>query len=304
MSTLKTKIDSDEVLRFLRARPGSEIESLETISGGELSQAFAFVQNGAEYVIRINTDIAGFEKDKYAFEHFASKDIPIPRTVDLGQFTESLYFSITERMPGWTLESFSSSDVLQMTNSIITTLDAIHAMPIMGEGFGDWDLTGEAGDVSWRTHLLELLANNDRDLAAGTHGDFLDQHTVEQLTEKFVSLVKYCPETRQLIHADFESSNTLADGTRVTGVIDWGNSKYGDPLFDIAWIDFWNEAIGYKKIFYEHRKRTGENLAHYDERILCYQLYFGIGALFFFTKSHQESSYRWTEQKLRSLTRE
>jgi aminoglycoside phosphotransferase (APT) family kinase protein len=33
--------------------------------------------------------------------------------------------------------------------------------------------------------------------------------------------------------------NILVDATRVTAVLDWGSSIYGDFLFDLAWLTVW-----------------------------------------------------------------
>lgn len=42
------------------------------------------------------------------------------------------------------------------------------------------------------------------------------------------------PVIQTLIHGDFTLDNTLVDGDRISGVIDWGGGAYGDPRYDLA----------------------------------------------------------------------
>lgn len=296
MSTLKTKVDKDSVLQFLKYYYDTEIENFYNITGGELSAAFSYHTNDKDYVIRINSDSKGFYKDDYAFRHFSTYGIPIPETHAVEKFNEDYWYSITDRMPGKTLDQFAESTAV--IDSVIKTLDAIHEIPVMGEKYGNWDASGEASYNTWREHLLALLEENQRDIDSKNYADWFELPVVRDLTDQFVKLVEYCPEYRHLLHADFESGNTLSDGHSITGVIDWANAKYGDPVFDIAWIDFWKERVDYKEVLKQYLQYKGKDVKNYEERVACYTLYFGIGALFFFSKSNQRDSYEWTRNRL------
>lgn len=296
MSTLKTKVDEESVRQVLKNCYDTEIKNFSNITGGELSAAFSYRTNNKAYVIRINSDSKGFFKDDYAFKHFSSYGIPIPETHAVEQFDEDYWYSITDRMPGKTLDQIEESTMV--IDSVIATLDVIHEIPVVGKKYGDWDASGEASHNTWREHLLALLEENQRDSDSKNYADWFELAVVRDLTDQFVKLVEYCPEHRHLLHADFESGNTLSDGHSITGVIDWANAKYGDPVFDIAWIDFWKEHINYKGFFKQYIQDKGRDVKNYEERVVCYTLYFGIGALFFFSKSNQRGSYEWTKNRL------
>ena len=50
---------------------------------------------------------------------------------------------------------------------------------------------------------------------------------------------------RCLIHGDLINRNVLVDNHAnaeggISGVFDWGCSKYGDHLYDLAWFEFWS----------------------------------------------------------------
>ena len=110
MSTAKTKIDKEIVIEFVKNSFSKDADSFETITDGEGSQGFFFSSNNRDYVIRVNRRLNGFEKDKYAYEHFYSKDIPIPKTNLLGKLNKNLYFSITERAKGKLLSDCSEKE--------------------------------------------------------------------------------------------------------------------------------------------------------------------------------------------------
>lgn len=302
MSTLKTEIDNESVMKFLNNYHATPVTDLVKINGGELSQAFSYHTDSKDYVIRINIDSKGFFKDDYAFQHFASSNIPIPKTHALGVFNDNLHYSVTDRMPGKTLDQFEES--IMVIESVIEVLDAIHQTPVVGEKYGDWDASGEASHNTWREHLLALLDENQHDIDFKNYAEWFELPIIKELTYKYETLVDYCPESRRLLHADFESGNTFSDGHSITGVIDWANSKYGDPVFDIAWIGFWKEHIDYKRFFKKYLQDKGRDVKNYEERVLCYTLYFGIGALFFFSKSNQQGSYEWTKNRLLHLVSE
>ena len=43
-----------------------------------------------------------------------------------------------------------------------------------------------------------------------------------------------------LLHGDYGFDNVLVDQGKISGVLDWANAKYGDFLYDVAWLDFWS----------------------------------------------------------------
>ena len=53
------------------------------------------------------------------------------------------------------------------------------------------------------------------------------------------TLVDACPEARHLVHSDLLNFNVLVTDDRISAVLDWGSSIYGDFLWDLAWFTFW-----------------------------------------------------------------
>jgi len=104
--------------------------------------------------------------------------------------------------------------------------------------------------------------------------------------------MRYLPEERYLVHGDYGHNNLVVDGKRVSGVIDWGNSSYGDFMHDVAWLDFWDPDVDYGKAFREHYRRTDRRVPHFEERLQLHKLAAASGSLGFYVSSKQETVYK------------
>ncbi len=300
--TLKTQVDERIVHSFLKQFYHQEAEDLLAIHGGEFSQAFSFTINGEEYVIRIHKDFKDFEKDKYASDHFRSTAIPIPEVTSIGKVDTTYFYAIAKKAEGKNLDTMDKSVTEKFLPELMRILDIIHAVDISNtNNFGDWDKNGNAKFTSWKDFILSIDDEEYFNWSNLFKTTFLEKDVVERLYGKLKETVALCPEGRYLVHGDFGYSNVLATERNVTGVIDWGLSKYGDFLYDVAWLALWTEEIPYKRLFLEHYRSTNKNIAHFDERILCYMLHQGIGAFDHFAKSGNETDYQWAKERLLSF---
>src|SRR5581483_8271453 len=110
------------------------------------------------------------------------------------------------------------------------------------------------------------------------------------------ALLPFCPEHRHLIHSDLLHYNVLVEGTRITAVLDWGSSLYGDYLYDIAWLCFWQPwfpawaAIDFRHEALRHYAAIRLDVPHFDERLRCYQFHIGLSA-----QAYCAFRGRWTD---------
>lgn len=303
MSLLKTKIDKKIVLEFLISNFRPDIKALDSVNGGEVSQAFSFLSKNNEFIIRVHPKKHGFEKDEYAYKHFNSEKIPIPKTFQIGKLNKSFYYSITEKIKGRIIENLAKDKIRKLVPQMIKVLDAIHNFDISDtNGFGKWDSNGNAPDANWKNCLLEL-AKRLNSYKNKKQEALLEESVVNTILARFNQLIDYCPNSRYLIHGDFGSDNLLSNNNKITGVIDWELSRYGDFLYDVAWLDFWEMKVDYTDIFEKHYKKTGVSIPNFQERILCYKFHFGLGSLDFFSASGQKKKYNWTKEQLLKLSK-
>ena len=64
---MKSDYSKESITEFLSRKYGEDIR-LFPIKEGQESQAYWFSRGGREYVVRINSNMEGFKKDKYAYE--------------------------------------------------------------------------------------------------------------------------------------------------------------------------------------------------------------------------------------------
>jgi hygromycin-B 4-O-kinase len=300
MSTLKTRFDQSEASAFVSDHLHIPTAELEAIANGEGSQAFFFDAPGGEMVLRVNSSSqTGFLKDQFAEQHYGSAELPIPKIIDSGEISEGVYFAISERSPGLPLDELPTQEIVDLVPLLIHLLDVIHKTKPVGEGYGGWDLKGDGSVSSWR-QVLE----NKRDDKAGDDMitvDYFDPIFGDSIRDKITSLLDYCPEDRQLVHADIGFGNVIAKDGQITGVIDWEMSMYGDPLFDVAWLAYWDNRRDYKTMFREHYVSENRLPNNYDERIACYGLIIGVQSLSFFAKSEQSEKYAYAVERLQAI---
>jgi hygromycin-B 4-O-kinase len=296
ISTHKTKIEQEAVMVFLESHYKTPISNLVFIGGGEGSQAFSFETGEEKFIIRVNRHSDnGFKKDQYAFSHFGSLKIPVPEIIEIGQLDSGQYFALSKKAEGEVLKNLSTEDFNEITPNLFATLEAIHEVDISEiKGYGKWDIEGNGQYASWKDVLLDV------DVFAKTMfgNTFLEKDVWDTVYAKFIELTPYSSEDKQLVHGDYSVANVLASYGEITGVIDWETSMYGDALYDIAWLQFFSKGFDYEKAYRDFCKTIERNIENFDERVLCYQLYIGLGTLSFYVYSNQKDKYDLSKEKL------
>ncbi len=303
MSTVKIKIEEENVLNFLEKRFKDKVSNFELINGGELSQAFSFSVKNKNLVIRLGKDASGYEKDKYAFENFSSDNIPIPRVIEIGSFNEECSYSISEKASGKTLVNLNDKEYEKIFPKLFSILNEIHHINVSQTvGFGCWRVNGATEKDSWREHVLSIKehvvsADNKSNLFETS---FLEKDMWNSVYGKIVFLLKFCPEDKFLVHGDYGSDNVTAENGSITGVLDWDESKYGDFLYDVAWLNFWYPNRNPME-FFEYYYTEVKSTKNFKERVLCYQLRIGLSSLSFYAFSNQKEKYDSTKKTLMSI---
>lgn len=289
MSTIKTQFGKEAAELFLEEHLHAPVSELKMIGGGELSQAFLFDTPEGARVLRVsNQSKDDFLKDQVAMR-FNSEVLPVPEVFEVGGIEDGLYFAISERAEGKPLDEFSGEEVQELMPEIIAMVDAIHALEPIGEGYGQWGLDGKGRSKTWKDELRDHSMSEDDEETCGA--DFYDSDLHMRLREEIRPLIELMPEERVMIHDDVGFGNALSDGKKITAVIDWVQAGYGDPLRDVAWLDFWDEKQGFADAFKKHYEEQGKPSKDFEQRLLCYKLLIGLNSLGFFARSRQKEKY-------------
>ena len=194
-----------------------------------------------------------------------------------------------------------------MLPSLLARLDSIQRVETHDTtGYGDWAPDGHGRFPSWRAYLVRVIENDAegyyRDWHVLFRESFLERDLYEAVYRRMLRLAAHCPEERALIHNDYWFMNLLGDGKRITGVIDWANSLYGDPVYEIARLAWGGEYPGW---WYP----DGASILHtrygampgYAERIACYQCHIALDDLRFYAKTGRREEYDWSRARLLAI---
>jgi hygromycin-B 4-O-kinase len=296
ISTHKTKIEQGIVQSYLDNLYNNAVSNLMFIAGGEGSQAFSFEVNREKFIIRVNKHSDnGFKKDQYAFLHFASYGIPIPEVLKIDKLEDGHYFAISKKVEGDLFKNLPDEEFDETLPQLFKNIEVIHEILVSDKaGYGKWNSSGVAEKTSWKEVLLDVDVFA-KEMFGNTS---LEKDIWDKVYARFVELLPYCPEDKYLVHADCNFDNILSKDGKITGIIDWESSLYGDFLYDIAWLSFWTKDFDYEKAYLDFCKTTGKEIEHFKERVLCYKLFIGLGSLSFYVYSKQDDKYERSKRKL------
>jgi hygromycin-B 4-O-kinase len=282
--------------RFIQHRYGDRVGELTLVGAGEWSTAYAFTLDGRELVARFGAYGEDFVKDRAMARH-SSDELPIPAVVELGEAPGG-FFIIAQRVRGQFLDDLDEVGMRAVLPALLAALDTVRDIDIADTtGFGGWSPDGVAPHRSWAESLLSITQERSGRLHGwrdALEGSPTGSAPFDAGVEVLRSLAPRLPERRQLIHQDLLNRNVLVSGARLSAVLDWGNSLYGDGLYDLAWLLFWWpwypawSGIDIHAIIAAHLKSRSHEVAEVELRLRCYQIHIGLDS-----QSYNAFTGRW-----------
>lgn len=277
-------VDQTAAVDFLRGRFGSSAR-ITVMRPGEWSAAYSVRTAEADLVARFSAYDEDFEKDAYA-ARYSSVALPIPPIIERGPAGDG-YYAVSARMPGAHIDLLDEAGMRRVLPSLFGALDAMRTIDLpTASGFGGWRADGSTTHPTWRAWLLGIATDPATRGAPGPR-ELLEASPAgvgpfDEGYARLVELAEHCPEERQLIHDDLINYNVLAEGDRISAVLDWGSSKYGDFLYDIAklvfyqpWYPAWR-SIDFTVEARAHYEAIGLAVPHLTERLTCYCVHIGL----------------------------
>ena len=269
-------VQLQEAAGFLAGRYGGRACHISELGGGDWSRAFSFRLGGRDLVARFGRYGEDFARDQQAMA-FAGPDLPVPAVLETGSALGGAY-AISERCFGVFLETLDESRWRRLLPALLHGLDTLRRVQSPGAG----------GPAGWRERLRSGLADRPGGRVSGWTASLAQQGGLSELfaagERAFSGLLGACPEIRHVVHGDLLNRNVLVapDGSRLTGVFDWGCSAYGDFLYEAAWFTFWAPwhpglaAIDFRSVIRGHYRATGVAIPRFGERLRCYELHIGL----------------------------
>ena len=123
------------------------------------------------------------------------------------------------------------------------------------------------------------------------------QRRFAQEAEMIARLPK-CRSYRAVVHGDFGFDNLMCLDGRVTGVLDWAEARIGDPLYDLANLDYWSRLpLG---DLWRERVR-GSDVPDFEDRMIVYLLNIGLGSMVISAHLKDEQDYRRVRDRTLSV---
>ncbi|SFT08277.1 phosphotransferase family protein [Paenibacillus sp. BC26] len=268
--------------RFVKEHFGSRADDLAPLASGDWSRAYSFVLDGRDMVIRFGAYVDDFKKDR-AMGELSLASLPIPKVIEIGE-TENGFFAVSERVQGKKhLDELDESEMRVVLPQLFDALYELQTLDLTGtQEVGLWRPEGTG--PGWGAELLAVAEPRER--LAGWR-ERLDTSPREASifdagVVKLSELVPQLPEIRGIVHNDLLNRNVLVDNGKLTGLFDWGNAFYGDPLYDHAWFLYWWpwypqwQGIDLQAILDQHWDKRGGPPAQMKERLLCYLIHIGL----------------------------
>ena len=299
---MRTEVDPSH-RDFLQDRFGPSTR-ITVMRPGEWSVVYSVVTADADLVARFGAYDEDFEKDAYA-ARYSSSALPIPPTIEWGP-TPGGFYAIAPRMHGEHIDGLDETRMRRVLPSLFAAHDAMRSVPLAAEsGYGGWRASGHTSHRTWREWLLGFFNEPATRGAPGWRDLLHDLPNVgaafEEGYARLVQMVDHCPEERAIFHDDLINRNVLVEGDHISAVLDWGSSKYGDFLYDIANLVFYRPWFpAWRNIDF-----AAEARAHYDEielavpnfaeRLACYCLRIALDGV-----AYSAFRGRWDEVGLRA----
>lgn len=268
----------NDLIHEIEKQLNVKVVDTNTPPQGMTSQVFfVAIDNGDEYAIKYGEDAM---KDVPAFELISEKNvsIPVPKLITSFVF-EEIPVVILEKVEYPLLETVSVNEMAKYIPSMVKNLKKLHEIKSDKPGL----LTEQGSTRTWKEMMLSIFNGGDFDWQEVASREGVDGQLILDSVEKIITKINTTdlPETLfSFLHTDFNQRNLFVDpnGSEITGIIDWEEAMFGDPLYDLARVRMyiWHFDLGeevvenyYKLLGYTEEQKKIEEL-YWLSRVIQY----------------------------------
>lgn len=181
------------------------------------------------------TELAG---ERWGLERAAEAGAPVPPVAAAGELGDGRGFMITAWVDGGPATA-ADREALAEAGRAIRRFHGVEGPGYGLVGFETGTVAGQFG--SWADRIADIVAKTEplvrhgvitAELAAGFRAA-VDDHA-EAIAYSGVGV---------LMHCDLKPAHLFVAGGRLSAIIDWGDTSYGDPRYDLARLSVAENAI-------------------------------------------------------------
>lgn len=290
---------------------GKRVQTIKRVISGEANEVYLVrLDEDGELIVRIGrSDGPVFDQEKWAIEQCARVGVPVPECLLIKHLAEGktiLSVCIQTKLPGDTMErgkidywDMPDEKVKVLLHEAGSVLSKIHSIKVVGFGSLDKDGKGEFGSftemVMDKPNQLASYLEMARELKlpAGRIKKALD--FVAMNGEKITGIQPV------LNHGDFAGKHIMYIGTKVSGIIDFGEVLGHSPVFDFARWEYWfgnDKYYTWLKEGYENKSIFGGGFGELSHLI---QLDMSLGTTWWYYKQKYDAGIKRAINKMNEL---
>lgn len=284
--------------RLVRSASGSTVATMSRIIGGEGNEVWSITtRSGVDLILRVSRS-TNFAAERWATEQARRAGVPVPEIllvqdgVPIGDIQVAIWIHRTiHGQPLGTLEDKNAGRRTAEAGELLARIHTVSTIwngPIDAHGQGQYNSFSEY--LAWDDHAADAALVND------IHRSDVDQ--AAQLLQTYQHLWATPPH---LLHGDWLPEHVLVRNDAVIGIIDFGNTRSGDPAYDLAYWQFFWDADRYPiSALLDGYRRAGETGQHLDLRVHLCRLSLSMRAISYYAGAGrafpaQHAAQRFTE---------
>jgi hygromycin-B 4-O-kinase len=305
---IRPAIDVSAVSRIFERCIGHAPDEVNRIGTGQIASSFECVARGELFVVQFAEPEmgTGVDAERRFEERLTQVGVPLREVVCEG-LDNGLRWTVTRKAVGAPMTALSGDAYEHSLASVFDTLLALASVDVSDTGgFGWMDEKGWGKFDAWAGHLLFVREEEPEEMFYGKwhhlfETTFLDRRIFERYSEEMALLLDGLEAPRALVHGGFGYDNVLIHEAKVSAVLDWQDVRFGDPLFDVAYLDFWPSGFDLVDRFEAHCDGRGVSQVNYHRRVRCYKYNIGLDAMRFFALTGNRGAYDGAVQILEDL---
>jgi aminoglycoside phosphotransferase (APT) family kinase protein len=241
-------VDVEQLRPVLHALGVGDPSAVTSMEGGSSPVFRVDLADGERLVLKTYPDDRPWApgKDKYAAGLLSELDIPVTRYLMLDESKSHLpfRFAITTYLPGVTADSLKNEpDIADIYRQMGALLKQLHSVKM--PGYGHVGAKGVIKPLATNTEFVRTVAEDTFRRFREYGGDADLTRRLEKIFEERFELVAHSSGA-VFAHDDVHPGNVLvardAQGRlRLTGLIDFGNARAADSVYDLAKSIFCSE---------------------------------------------------------------
>jgi len=281
---------------------GAAVESLSRIVAGEVNEVYEILtEDDQELIIRISREeFTRFPLEKWAITQARSRGARAPEVLLVTEKKSgdvALSFCLEKKIRGASLRkqalhmnSTQQHEVLVKAGKFLSRIHEVET-PYYGwdfvgswEKFTDWlSCLEQMVSEEWFSEVAALQSENSDHLAR-----------VRALLAEYSDL--FVMDKPRLLHGDFSSKHILVEGSEVTGFIDFEDARGGDPLYDLARWQFFEDNLPVSSLIagYVHQ----EWIENYEIKLSLYQAILAASFMRYYHSESRDAEFIRSQKKL------